>query len=200
MVVSNLGVRNALNVYLFEIRENRKLRSNSHTRQIENGIAHDTPAPPRIDCHYLITAWSPATVTPAIEPTLDEHTLLYEVTAALMDQQSLVPAKHLCAKAPSVRLPRLDRGCRTSCDSVTCRGLSQICRILGNDGKYSPLGDQRSTVATIPVALHKEVAGPLVTTRVMDYRQSGKPETSEMWIRIGGTVLDASDVTKLARR
>src|SRR5881275_1889471 len=67
--VSNLtlGVQpaNALNVYLVDLRENIKLRSNERVRSIENGIASDEPAPRRVDCHYLITAWSPAMVSPA---------------------------------------------------------------------------------------------------------------------------------------
>src|SRR2546423_1895501 len=67
---------NVLNVYLFDLRENRKLRSNERIREIENGIVREVPAPRRVDCHYLITAWSPATVTPAIEPTVDEHALI----------------------------------------------------------------------------------------------------------------------------
>jgi hypothetical protein len=57
-VVSNLGVRNALNVYLFEMREKRKLRTNERMREIESGVVTDTRAPRRVDCHYLITAWS----------------------------------------------------------------------------------------------------------------------------------------------
>jgi Pvc16 N-terminal domain len=71
----------ALNVYLVELRENKNLRSNERVRMVENGFAHDIPAPRRMDCHYLITAWSPAAQTPAVEPTVDEHRLLYDVTA-----------------------------------------------------------------------------------------------------------------------
>lgn len=58
-VASNLGMRNSLNLYLFDMRENQKLRTNERMRKIENGVARDTPAPRRVDCHYLITAWSP---------------------------------------------------------------------------------------------------------------------------------------------
>jgi hypothetical protein len=37
-----------------------------------------------------------------------------------------------------------------------------------------------------------EIAGPMVTTRLIEYRQMGKPETAEIWIQIGGHVLDAT--------
>ncbi|HMN28756.1 MAG TPA: hypothetical protein PKE45_11455, partial [Caldilineaceae bacterium] len=42
-------------------------------RHFENGTAYDQPAPERLDCHYLISAWSPTDVTPQLEPILDEH-------------------------------------------------------------------------------------------------------------------------------
>ena len=57
---------NALNVYLVDLRDNRELRANERVRKIENGIVSDEPAPARVDCHYLVTAWSPAAM-PLIE-------------------------------------------------------------------------------------------------------------------------------------
>src|SRR2546430_6545396 len=63
--VTNLQ-RNALNVYLVDLREDRQLRSNERVRAVQNGIVSETPAPRRVECHYLITAWSPAEITPAV--------------------------------------------------------------------------------------------------------------------------------------
>jgi hypothetical protein len=88
--VTNLQ-HNALNVYLVDLRENRKLRSNERVRAVQNGMVRETPAPRRVDCHYLITAWSPAEPGPAVEPTLDEHALLAAVTGVLMQNESLIP-------------------------------------------------------------------------------------------------------------
>src|SRR5438094_842473 len=88
--VTNLRL-NALNVYLVDLRENRKLHSNERVRTVQNGIISETPAPRRVDCHYLITAWSPAQPGPAVEPTLDEHALLAAVTGVLMQNESLIP-------------------------------------------------------------------------------------------------------------
>src|SRR5687768_10312129 len=66
---------NAFNVYLVDLRENRKLRSNERVRTApENGTVYTQPAPARMDCHYLISAWSPTEfLTPSVEPILDEH-------------------------------------------------------------------------------------------------------------------------------
>jgi hypothetical protein len=44
---------------------------------------------------------------------------------------------------------------------------------------------------TLPVTLVREVAGPMVTTRITEYRQSDHPASAEIWIQIGGHVLDA---------
>src|SRR5919205_4122671 len=63
----------ALNVYLIELRENRRLRSNERTPEYNGGLVTQTPAPRRIDCHYLITAWSGA--VPQLHPTVEEHRL-----------------------------------------------------------------------------------------------------------------------------
>lgn len=93
--VANLTVNgspaNALNVYLADVRENRKLRSNERRRRLENGVVWEDPAPAWVDCHYAITAWSPATSSAALEPTVDEHALLYETVRVLLQYQSLTP-------------------------------------------------------------------------------------------------------------
>ncbi len=83
---------NALNLYLVDLRENRKLRSNEKLRTAQNGDVTETVVPRRLDCHYLISAWSPADVTPALEPTLDEHAALYLVAAELARHDPIVPA------------------------------------------------------------------------------------------------------------
>ena len=72
---------NSLNVYLVELRENRRLRSNERERVTVGTDVFEVPPPRRVDCHYLISAWSPVTPGPAIDPTPDEHALLAEVNS-----------------------------------------------------------------------------------------------------------------------
>ena len=50
---------NSLNVYLADLRENRKLRSNARERTVVDREVFETPPARRVDCHYLISAWSP---------------------------------------------------------------------------------------------------------------------------------------------
>src|SRR5215831_7923633 len=48
---------NSLNVYLVDLRENRKLRSNERERTVVGSDVYETPPARRVDCHYLISAW-----------------------------------------------------------------------------------------------------------------------------------------------
>jgi hypothetical protein len=189
-VVSGLGTRNALNVYLFELRENRKLRTNERVREIENGIATDTPAPRRVDCHYLITAWSPASET--VERTLDEHKLLYDLTAVVMQHESLVPREVYAPDPLPVDFPGLIADTELPMTILPVEGFPKYAEFWGTMGNIHPWKPAVYLTVTLPVALLKEVAGPLVTTRITEYRQSSTPGTAETRIQIGGTVLDTS--------
>ena len=82
---------NSLNVYLADLRENRKLRSNERERTVVGQDVFETPPPRRVDCHYLISAWSPVAVSMAIDPTLDEHALLAEAARVLGAHDELDP-------------------------------------------------------------------------------------------------------------
>ena len=82
-----------LNIYLYEIREDLKYRTSERSVSVQNGWLRETKAAERIDCHYLITAWSPMTFSPpGAEPTRDEHRLLYQVLGVLLRNRPLVPA------------------------------------------------------------------------------------------------------------
>jgi hypothetical protein len=191
--VSNLTVdgqpANALNVYMVDLRENRKLHSNERVRAVQNGIVSETPVPRRVDCHYLITAWSPAQPGPAVEPTLDEHALLAAVTGVLMQSESLIP-REVYAPAPlpatfpvevaNAELPTL---------VLPGEGFAKLAEFWGAMGANHRWKPAVYLVVTIPVILRTEVAGPMVTTRITEYRQTGRPETAEVWIQIGGHVL-----------
>ncbi len=198
--VANLTVggepANALNVYLVELRENRRLRSNQRATSVSNGQVHHDPAPARLDCHYLITAWSPAAVTAAIEPTLDEHVLLYQATAVLMQNAPVNPARiYPPGSAALTAVPELIRTADLPTQVLPAEGFAKLAEFWGTMG-----GNQRwkpgiHLIITIPVLLLRQLAGPMVTTRITEYRRTGQPQTAETWIQIGGYVLDSSTVS-----
>jgi hypothetical protein len=194
--VSNLTVggnpANALNIYLFDLRENRKLRSNERIRNIENGIVNEEPAPARLDCHYLISAWSPAQVSPLVEPTLDEHALLYQTAAVLTRAGGFNPSRvYPNGSLPLNAWPPPFRDVEFPVSLLPVDGFVKLAEFwsgMGDGARWKP---GIYLIVTLPIALLLEVAGPMVTTRITEYRITDRPESAEVWIQIGGHTLSA---------
>jgi hypothetical protein len=196
--VTNLTVggqpANALNVYLTDLRENRKLRSNERIRSVENGAVSEGPVPARLDCHYLISAWSPAAMSPAVEPTLDEHALLYQVAAVLFRHAPFNPSRVYPAGSAALNTwPETFRNVELPAMVLPVEGFNKLAEFWSGMGQGAVWKPAIYLVVTLPVALLTEIAGPMVTTRITEYRMSGRPETAEVWIQIGGHVLDATN-------
>jgi hypothetical protein len=192
--VANLTVggqpANALNLYLVDLRENRKLRSNERIRTIEDGIVREEPAPARLDCHYLISAWSPAVAAPAVEPTLDEHSLLYQTAAVLFRHMPFNPSRVYPADSAALRAwPAPFQDSDLPAMALPVDGFNKLAEFWSGMGQGALWKPALYLIVTLPVALLMEIAGPMVTTRITEYRISGRPETAEVWIHIGGHVL-----------
>ncbi len=72
----------AIDLFLYDIRENMELRSTQWLVERKNdGTGTRTKSPVRVDCSYLITAWSSESSTTR---ALDEHRLLSEVMKVLL--------------------------------------------------------------------------------------------------------------------
>lgn len=178
----------AVNVYLVEARENRKLRSNAREQTVTNGRVTKRLAPARLECHYLVSAWSPrATLAPAVEPTLDEHRLLYAAAAALVRACPVNPTLVLGAGSPA--LAGIDPAIRGA-DLPTVvgppDGFPKLAEFWGTMGpNLKPWRPAVQLVVTLPVAHHVGPPGPIVTTRSATYRLDG---VAEAFVEIGGTV------------
>lgn len=184
----------AVNVYLADLRENRKLRSNERTRVDGNGGAEFHPAPARVDCHYLITAWSPAQPGPAIEPTLDEHALAYEIAGAFLDESTLSPSRvYSPGSAALAAVPELIREADLPVEILPVEGFAKLPEFWSTMGDGHRWRPPVYLKVTLPVALSTQQRVPLVTTRITEYRRTGELATSDIRIEIGGTVFDASD-------
>jgi hypothetical protein len=189
-VVANLG-RIALNVYLVDLRENRALRDPQWDLVFQNGQPQREAAPVRVDCQYLISAWSPAVVTPAVEPTLDEHALLYHAMGALTNADPLNPSQvYPAGSAALAGVDPLIRDADLPVQIVPAEGYPKLAEFWGPMGANSRSKPAIYYIVTVPVALRRQVAGPLVTTRIIEFRQDGDPATAEQWLQIAGTVSD----------
>src|SRR5215207_10417855 len=78
----------AVDLFLYDVRENRELRRVEPRVERQNGVVVQTPPPVRIDCSYLVTAW----VADGSSSALDEHRLLGEVMRVLMRHPTLPDA------------------------------------------------------------------------------------------------------------
>jgi len=77
----------AIDLFLYEIAENRDLRSNEvDVERLADGRAVRTPPPVRVDCHYLVTAWAKPGVHGSEQ---DEHRMLGEVMRALLRHRQI---------------------------------------------------------------------------------------------------------------
>lgn len=187
-LTSNGQPVNALNVYLIDVRENRKLRSNQVTRAVGDGFVAESFAPMRLDCHYLITAWSPADVSPAIEPAMDEHKLLYEVAAVLANHQPLVPSNVYTGGLP-LGFPEAIADAALPIEFVPVEGFSKYAEFWGTMGASKPWRPAIQLVVTLPILYEPGDPVPFVTTQLSNYRIGENDAGTQM--RIGGYVLDA---------
>jgi hypothetical protein len=89
-VKAGTGMR--LNIYLYEIRENRAFhRAEWDQVALPDRTVVLSQPPVYLDCHYLISAWSSAEDTEMTSPVLDEHQILSEAMRVLLRNPDVVP-------------------------------------------------------------------------------------------------------------
>jgi len=92
----------AIDLFLYDVRENRDLRSNEWiVERRSDGTGRKEPAPVRVDFSYLVTAW-PNKSSP--NPTQDEHRILGAVMTSLL-RHSQIPAEFLAEGLDDEDLP-----------------------------------------------------------------------------------------------
>jgi hypothetical protein len=80
----------AIDLFLYDVRENRELRSNEWLMERRsNGTTTRQRPPARVDCSYFITAWPSENAPNAAQ---DEHRLLGEVMRVLLRHSTLPEA------------------------------------------------------------------------------------------------------------
>ncbi|MFT3767535.1 MAG: DUF4255 domain-containing protein [Minicystis sp.] len=91
-----------VNLFLYDMSENRELRSTVPVteRQLDGRVL-SYPAPVRVDCSYLVTAW-PKSGVPS--PDQDEHRILGEVLRVLLRFRE-IPVEALEGSMKDLRFP-----------------------------------------------------------------------------------------------
>jgi len=175
--VGKISPRKALNVYLADLRENRVLRSNERLSTLQGGVAGLRPAPMRVNCEYLVSAWSPSTDRKS--QTVDEHEVLGEALGVLAQAQVLeVGGEEL----PVTVAPRDGFG-----------SLGDFWGTMGQKHRWKPV---IPLVVTIAVEHAHVIAAAEVTTRFTEYRQGsaggGGGDAGEIRVQLGGVVRDVT--------
>lgn len=147
----------AIDLFLYDVRENRELRSGAWSIERRgDGTALRKPPPVRVDCSYLVTAWaSVGSNTPAE----DEHRLLGAVMIALLRHPTL-PAAVLQGSLEGQE-PPLPAG---ALEPGRLQSLGEFWQALG--GKPKAALSYTVTIGVAPVAPVE--LGPVVKKKVIE--------------------------------
>jgi hypothetical protein len=187
------GANERLNIYLYEVRENREWRrAEWDTVFLSDGSTAVSRPPAYIDCHYLITAWSPAEDGEATTPVLDEHAILGEAMRVLMRTPEVVPGDIGIAGGGAVFQEA--RVCLTVAPPEAPRVLNDFWSTM-----KLPWRPAIILIATAPLDLLLDAPpAPLMTTLVQRYGIGDPIGAAEEFIQIGGWVLRAADESPVA--
>jgi hypothetical protein len=153
----------AINIFLYDVRENRDLRTNEWLvdRQGNGAVARKRP-PVRVDCAYLITAWASAG---APNPAQDEHRMMGEVMKVLL-RHPIIPAGVLQGSLAGQQ-PNLPT---SALQANNLQSLGEFWQALGGKPRAA-----LSYTVTIGVDLFEPVEAPVVLERELRL----KPDTEE---------------------
>jgi hypothetical protein len=173
--------RPTLNLFLYDIRENQKLRQTQPTWEMvrnDDGTVTKYRKPARVDLHYMVTAW-------AMEPE-DEHRLLSRTLMALFRYphlpEELLPES--LSRQP-VPMPMMV----AQYDEL--RNATDVWNVLDNEMRPA-----LAWIITLAVDPYLPVTTPLVRTRELVIGQSGRPvlrtlddrDAADTFWSVGGTV------------
>jgi len=144
----------AIDLFLYDVRENRDLRSNEWIVQRNNGRAIQKPPPVRVDCSYLVTAWASESST---TPAYDEHHLLGEVMKVML-RHSTIPAEmlqgNLKGQEPPLPAAALQPG--------QLQSMGEFWQALGGKPKAA-----LNYTVTIGVQPFEAIEGPVVLEKII---------------------------------
>jgi hypothetical protein len=124
----------------------------------------DQEKPPvRIDLSYLITAWSPADVTPATEPAVDEHHLLSRILEILF-KHPYIPSYVFQGGLSTIDPPPEIPATVAQSDGFKDQGQGQFWNAVDQFWKPSI-----QYVVTIPLDLHETTTSTMVSTKIVEY-------------------------------
>jgi hypothetical protein len=186
--------RASLSIYLVDLRENRTLRSTERHRTVVDGRLSDEPAPRRIDCHYVVSAWSHTKPGPATSPTLDEHAILHRFSTAVANAQPFGAAAVYADSPLPPDFPAELVDIDLPVALLPTDGYPKLAELWGTMGDDQPLKPVVYITVTVPLVLDAHSVAPIVRTTELRFRSftvSGTG-TDDRRFGIGGSVLDTT--------
>ncbi|HEX7524662.1 MAG TPA: Pvc16 family protein, partial [Gaiellaceae bacterium] len=182
-------------VYMLDVRENRRLRTNE--RRLDPVTRTWRLPPHRVDCHYLITAWSGATAASGIDPTIEEHKLLSRIAKAFLDEGSLSFARTLSAAKLAALPPELVEA-ELPLTVGPGEGFAKLAEFWGTMGAKQPWRPGVYLVVTLPLIATTDLEpGPPVDTIFIESAAAigvaAATASFERDLVVGGIVVDAAN-------
>jgi hypothetical protein len=182
-----------LNIYLYEVHENRDLHRAEWDVLVPSPGGSVLSQPPAyLDCHYLISAWSPSEDSETLSPMLDEHELLSEALRILMRNPNVNPAAlHITGGGLVFQQAHVYL---TVAPPEAPRVLNDFWSTM-----KLPWRPAIQLIATAPLdLLRDEALGATVVTLVQRYVLMGATGNPDEVVLIGGWVLHSSDDSPVA--
>jgi Pvc16 N-terminal domain/Carboxypeptidase regulatory-like domain len=170
----------AVDLFLYDIRENVDLRSNEPIVERFNGQARIHRPPLRVACSYLVTAWP--TGDGDEESALQEHRLLSQVLA-LLSRYPTIPQKFLKGKLIGQEPPLPMMTAQTS----GLQNPAEFWTAIGNKLRAS-----LTVTVTIAIPVLEPEDAAIVISREVALEQQDLPLTRETFFHIGGRVTDVA--------
>jgi hypothetical protein len=162
--------RPTLDLFLYDVRENNKLRQAQPAWEVEyndDGTATRRRRPVRMDLHYMITAWAP-------DPE-DEHRLLSRTLLALF-RYPHIPAELLPEGLQGQEVPIATMVAQE--EDLT--NPADVWSAMDNEMRPMIV-----CVATLAIDPYQPVTAPLVTTREVLFGQTPAPSRQQLEERAG---------------
>jgi hypothetical protein len=168
-----------VNLFLYEVKENRELRDPTPIIEKIGSVFIRKEPPLRVDCCYIVTAWSDPNATGEAR-VAEEHLLLAQALLWL-SRFPTIPADKLQGSLanqlypPPTMVAQMDPN-KNAGDFWFALGIAPRPAFY--------------LVVTIAMDLNLTIEGPLVTTRSTNI-ETGLGTDEEQWVQIGGRVATA---------
>jgi hypothetical protein len=165
-----------LNLFLYEVRENRELRENVMIQRADRATGFKLRRPPlRLDCAYVATAWSTKNGGAKVA---EEHQLLGQAMRWLSGFGT-IPEPHLAGSLTGSEIPVLVHVAQADPN----RDAGDFWMAMGIAPRPAFY-----VMTTVPMELGLELDTPVVTTLIARYPQPDGPDRE--LININGFVFD----------